>query len=134
MKKGPIILIALLIVIIVFIGGMQYGKRVETADKAIAMILKITPPPYTITIIPEQYITITDEDCKISYLLPDYAQDQKNVVTVMCGAEIASDSASVKDDEYSQLIVSNPKDKTKVLMRVKNELLPLIERTFMFSK
>src|SRR3989344_9222531 len=87
MKKGPIIIIALLTALVLFIGGMQYGKRVETADKAIAMILSITPPPYTITIIPHEYITVKNEDCDLSYLLPDYAQDTKDTVTVMCGKD-----------------------------------------------
>jgi len=63
MKKGPIIIVALLIAFLLFIGGMQYGKRVETANKAIAIILSITPPPYTITIIPHKYITVTNENC-----------------------------------------------------------------------
>lgn len=134
MKKGPIIIIAFLIALVVFIGGMQYGKRVETADKAIAIILSITPPPYTITIIPHKYITVKNEDCGLSYLLPDYAQDIKNIITIMCGEDIASDSAKLDKNEYSQLIVDNPTNKTKVYIEVKNEFLPLIERTLTFLK
>ena len=133
MKKGPIIIIALLTALVLFIGGMQYGKRVETADKAIAMILSITPPPYTITIIPHEYITVKNEDCDLSYLLPDYAQDTKDTVTVMCGKDIASDSAKLDKNKYSELMRENPTNKMKVYIKVKTEFLPLIERTLTFS-
>ena len=134
MKKGPIIIIALLIALVLFIGGMQYGKRVETADKAIEMILKITPPPYTITIIPHEYISVTNEDCGLSYLLPDYAQDTKDIITITCDKNSASDSAMLDKKEYSQLMIDNPTTKATVLIEVKNEFLPLIERTLTFSK
>ena len=134
MKKGPIIIVALLIAFLLFIGGMQYGKRVETANKAIAIILSITPPPYTITIIPHKYITVTNENCGLSYLLPDYAEDTKDTITVSCGKDSASDSAKLNKEGYLQFTTDNPNNKMSVYIQVKAALLPLIKRTLTFSQ
>ena len=79
MKKGPIILISLLALGLVFIGGVQYGKRVETANETISFILSVTPKPTDSPkpTQPLEYTSYEDTNCGISFLYPSILQITK---------------------------------------------------------
>ena len=82
MKKkrlSPYIFLLLLIFILVFAGGVQYGKKVEKANKTIDYLLSITPTksptPFiapTIT-----YSRFEHEGCALSFLKPSYVDIKK---------------------------------------------------------
>ncbi len=79
MKRGPIILIATLILISIFIIGMKYGRRVEQANKTISTILSITPPP---TVIPTKSTPLTfteynHEGCGLRFTKPTHFKASK---------------------------------------------------------
>lgn len=132
MKKGPIIIIALLISLLLFIGGMQYGKRVETADKAIALLLSITPDPEIITVVPQSYSRISHKECGITYMLPDYAQKQENAVIIKCQEGFATPSAQLDTKTSVELFIDNPTTKEKIYIQAAKEIAPLIKETVSF--
>lgn len=74
-KLIPFAFIALLIIVVIFIVGLQYGRKVAETDKAIHYLLSITP---TRAITPSPVISITyntltgaaSENCGVSFLYP----------------------------------------------------------------
>ncbi len=89
-KKGPFILLALLIISLSFLLGVQYGKRVQLTDKAIEEIVKTFPtptPPPSPSQAPRSYDVFTSNACALSFVYPaDY--------TI---SATGTQSASVKD-------------------------------------
>lgn len=70
MKKGPIILITILLLTAMFMVGMQYGKHVEKTDKIFTKLLSATPSP-----LPSKTQNITfsqykHDGCGISFTKP----------------------------------------------------------------
>ena len=81
-KKGPYILLFILVITLFFILGLQYGKMVEKADKTINYILSITPTQ-KLTPTPQLNLTYTSFElapCNISILYPSnmYIENQGN--------------------------------------------------------
>lgn len=75
-KKGPLTLLALLVISLSFLLGVHYGKRVHVTDKAIEEIVRKFPTP-TMTIAPSRtprsYILFTSKACALSFVHPsDY--------------------------------------------------------------
>src|SRR5690554_726309 len=73
MKKGPIILLCILVLALVFIMGVQYGKRVDTTEEAIQLVLTIIPTPTTT--VPEgkkthAFSTFESKSCGFSFIYP----------------------------------------------------------------
>ncbi|MDO8497002.1 MAG: hypothetical protein Q7S61_00465 [bacterium] len=74
MKKGnaPYIFLGLLCVIIVFVGGIRYGTKVEQANKTIHYLLSLTPtksisrPPEA----PITYTLFTHNGCRLGFTYP----------------------------------------------------------------
>lgn len=71
MKKGPIILITILLLTAIFIVGMQYGKRVEKADQVLSLLTAtVSPSPQPIKETPLTFTEFTHEGCGISFTKP----------------------------------------------------------------
>jgi hypothetical protein len=121
-KKGPYILIALLVIILIFILGVQYGKRVKIADTAISFLLSITPSPSPkpsrIPVV--KYNSYSHKGCSISFLHPSYLQvekestqeaqlsskDKNQFIKLNCSKKLSekkdgSDSASITVNGYT---------------------------------
>lgn len=94
-KTGPYMLLIILIAILVFIGGVRYGQRVETANKEISTQLSITP---TEKAAKEdlRFTTYSNKACGIRFLYP----------TSLKLNQQASTSAQFKEDGDTALAFS----------------------------
>ncbi len=69
-KKGPFILILLLLIALVFIVGVRYGQRVEMTNKATSLSLSLTPKGPTATKSPLRFTTYVNKTCGFELLHP----------------------------------------------------------------
>lgn len=72
-KNVPYLFLLILIIVLIFIGGVKYGQKVEEANKTIKYILSITPTKPAPTLAPTKpisYQTFTDDYCGIKLLYP----------------------------------------------------------------
>ncbi len=72
-KLGPYLLITTLLLIITFTFGVKYGRKVEETNKAIKVILSITPtssPSPTPTEKPLEFLEYSHQSCGIKFLYP----------------------------------------------------------------
>lgn len=96
-KVGPFILLGVLFIILVFIVGLRYGKRVANTDAVVSVVLSITPTPTTeVKTEPLIFLTFIHEGCDIQFLYPD---------TIKTGKE-ASDSATLTQDNTEAVSIS----------------------------
>ncbi len=72
-KKGPYILLGVLLLILIFILGVRYGQSVEKTNKTVNYVLSLTPkltpspfPPPT----PITYATSSSKTWRIKYTYP----------------------------------------------------------------
>ncbi|OGK23894.1 hypothetical protein A3A46_01005 [Candidatus Roizmanbacteria bacterium RIFCSPLOWO2_01_FULL_37_13] len=73
LKKGSIIFLSILFVILIFIVGVRYGQRVEKTNKITDYIISILPSPTlqpTPTEKPLEFKTYKHTGCKIQFLYP----------------------------------------------------------------
>ena len=70
-RKLPYLFLLILIIILIFVGGVKYGQKVEQANKVIKYVLSITPTPIKPTAIPNGFKMFTDDRCGIAFLMPD---------------------------------------------------------------
>ena len=113
-KKGPIIFIAVLAVVLVFILGFSYGKTIESENKAIAYLLSITPSPPTSKPPFNNYLSLKHAGCKVEFLYPSYLKIKKE----------SSTEAVLESDDLSQFIrlncsdlkISPPKESSKSIV------------------
>ncbi len=148
-KKGPYFLIVLLVIILIFILGVQYGKRVKIADTAIAYLLSITPSPRPkpSQIPVTEYTSYSHDRCKVSFLYPSYlklerestseakfsSQDKKQFVIVQCTTKLpdrleSTNSATITIDG---LRAETFNDKNSKIIRIYRSSSPL---EFTFNK
>lgn len=73
-KQTPYIFLCILIGILLFIGGVRYGKRIEEKNKELTYMLSSTPlPSPSPTIKPTiSYTKFEHEACNVSFLYPSY--------------------------------------------------------------
>lgn len=69
MKKAPLILIFLLIIVLIFVVGVRYGQRVEKTNKTISYLVSI-PPSATLqpTQAKVEFKTYTNKNCGVEFL------------------------------------------------------------------
>ncbi|OGK35343.1 hypothetical protein A3A93_04790 [Candidatus Roizmanbacteria bacterium RIFCSPLOWO2_01_FULL_38_12] len=119
-KKGPYLLIAALILILFFIGGVQYGKAVEKTNKAIETILSTTPAPSNITSQPKNitFSRFEHKECGVSFVYPSLlsvvnesstgARLANKTITdkidLVCGTDFSEDSVEGSQATSSALI------------------------------
>lgn len=72
-KKGPYILLATLIIVVVFLLGLQYGKHIQEIDQSFEYVLSLTPTqqPSPSTTPISSYAVFSNSGCAISFLYPD---------------------------------------------------------------
>ncbi len=70
MRKGPVILLVVLSLILFFILGVRYGQRVEKTNKEIAQLLKITPAQKPSPTKPVSYLTYANSTCDLEFVYP----------------------------------------------------------------
>lgn len=72
-KNLPYVFLLLLILALIFIGGVKYGQKVEEANKTIKYVLSITPTKPAPTLHPTKtiaYKTFADDYCGVKFLYP----------------------------------------------------------------
>ena len=73
-KKGPYLLLTILMIIVALVAGVQLGRQVEQTNKAINYLLSVTPRPPTAAPtpkLPEKYLTYKQSQCGLQFLYPD---------------------------------------------------------------
>lgn len=138
MKKGPIIFLGVLVAALVFILGVSYGKRVNVADSAFALLLSITPSPIpaqTGKSLGETYDTFQSTECNVSFLYPTRTiihtsteaasfeeNNDKESIDVLCSMKLSLDSYQ-KEPTSSAILDSVPSVKSELLTKSKNKTL-----------
>ncbi len=72
-KKGPYILLGVLLLILIFILGVRYGQNVEKTNKTISYVLSLTPkltPTLQPSPTPISYATSSSKIWRIKYIYP----------------------------------------------------------------
>src|SRR3989344_1846335 len=102
-KRGPYFLIASLVLVIVFIAGLQYGKHVEKTNKTITAVLSISPtrPDEPIKI---SYIRFEHKECGVSFVYPSLISQVKQSST---SAKLANKQAEETINFNCDSIVSS---------------------------
>lgn len=99
-NRGPLLLVAGLVTILVFIGGVRHGQRVEQYNKTVAYMISLTPPTQPPSPSPTplaiKYKTLSHKPCSTSFLYPDYLKPGKET----------SNSGELKQGEATQLVFS----------------------------
>lgn len=77
-KMGPYFLLGSLFVLLVFILGVKYGKKVEITNKKINFLLSITPSKAPIPTQPISFKTFKNDGCGVQFLYPESFKVLKN--------------------------------------------------------
>ncbi len=159
-KKGPVILISLLTIVLFFILGMQYGKMVEKTDKTITYLLSLTPTkqPSPTNNDAISYKTFNNKLCNLSFLYPStliikkessteaLLNSKSESIAVTCNKELPIStkmaSSEAQLDNKKGLLLSNEEtieyrvrnnSNKLIVITVSKTLGPLIEKTFLFT-
>ena len=160
-KKGPIIFIAVLAVVLVFILGFSYGKTIESENKAIAYLLSITPSLPTSKTPFNNYLSLKHTGCEVDFLYPSYlnikkessneaaleSDDSSQFVRLNCSISKttipngSSESIEISNQpgtkniikDLSILTIKHPKTEKYITASMSAGLSPLIEKSFEFS-
>jgi len=161
-KRGPYFLIASLVLVIVFIAGLQYGKQVEKTNKTITALLSITPTR-PIEPIKIGYIRFEHKQCGVSFVYPSLIsqvkqsstsakledKQAKETINLSCdrivsiensnnqatGSSIIAGSeviTNIVDKDIIEFTLAQPKTGKRIHFVVNKELLPLLEETLAF--
>lgn len=89
-KLVPFAFLGALLIIAIFIVGVQYGRKVAEVDKTIHFLISITPTKViTPTALPDvKYTTYAGKSCNIEFLYPSTLQVEKESST---GARFTND-------------------------------------------
>ncbi len=148
--RGPFILVTLLLIALVFVGGVRYGQQVEKVNKVIDYVVSLTPPSRPPTAVPTQlsvrYKTYTNKTCPVTFLYPEYLKLKKE----------ASQSAQFNQDDTPQLAFScertkpqfkdfedlvdasetaklNPTTGRRIYFKLNPDLIPLIDSSIKYQ-
>lgn len=150
-KKGPYILIVLLVIILIFILGVQYGKRVKVADTAISFLLSITPIPSSkpLKMPITTFTSYTHKGCKTGFLYPSYLKlekestqeakfvstDKRQFIKIICNKNLTDLSESTKSatvsingfsgKSFDSSVKVNNETITSKIIRVNRSSLPV---------
>lgn len=161
MKKGPLILLGVLITTLFFILGMQFGKRVKTADEALELLLTIAPSPSPIDQAPAvPFQNFESSSCSFSFLYPEdllikkissvsgefIDENQQTVINFVCKEELsvpqeATNSVSLDDEngiqfqdsDLTTIQIEHPTKNFPLVITFQTDYRELIERTFKFK-
>ncbi len=142
-KRGPIIFILVLIIVLVFILGLRYGQRVEKTNKAIDYLLSLPPtkPPQP-TQIPLEFKEYMHKNCGVKFLYPTSATIEKESSTSALFNQGSVQSIKLTCDLKSALATTeagllrrfNPRNGKTITIVVSPLLQPLIEKSLEFLK
>lgn len=164
MKKGPFIFLGILIITLFFILGIQFGKRVQTADEALKLLLTIAPSP---SINPSRtspsisFLKLDSKTCGFSFLYPSNLSTKKTsslsgqlidegkqtVISFNCNNIIeslpeATSSVTLNEMKGIEYVnngsiiihVDNPVKDNTITLSFPSDYKELIIRTFQFQK
>lgn len=163
MKKGPFIFIGVLIITLFFILGIQFGKRVKTADEALQLLLTIAPSPSISpmdTLAENTFKEFTSSTCGFSFLYPadllikktgsnsgELLKNNNTAISFLCETEAKSapqatasialsgieGTASIQDD-MKTVRMKHPSRNFTLELVYTTYYQTLIERTIEFNK
>ncbi|QQS44607.1 hypothetical protein IPM65_03340 [Candidatus Roizmanbacteria bacterium] len=164
MKKGPLILLGVLITILFFILGMQFGKRVQTADEALQLLLTIAPSPSILPVTQKpipSFRLFDSTTCGFSMLYPESLSTKKissnsgafidetsnSVMSFTCNEEMpvvseATSSVTLDDvdgieylsNDTNTIRIEHPTRETTLSITFEIAYRTLVERTFIFTE
>lgn len=164
MKKGPLILLGVLITILFFILGMQFGKRVQTADEALQLLLTIAPSPSVLPVTQEpvsSFRLLDSTACGFSMLYPEgliakkissnsgslIDKNNNSVISFICNEKMPvlseATSSVILDDvdgiqyqstDTTTIQVEHPTRETTLSITFEIAYRNLVERTFIFTE
>ena len=70
-KKGPLLLLLILFLVLVFVVGIRYGQKVEQANKTIHYLVSLTPSPIPKEPTPLVFKPYTSKECDVTFLYPN---------------------------------------------------------------
>ncbi|NTU46034.1 hypothetical protein HGA88_00210 [Candidatus Roizmanbacteria bacterium] len=115
MRKNPYVpflFMGVLVMILIFVGGVRYGTSVEKTNKKIAFILSITPTPrLSPSVAPTvSFQTLRLPTCGISFLYPTVYTLQKSASDEAVLQEQGKDILSLNcQDPLQSLKIESPK-------------------------
>lgn len=149
-RRGPVIFVLVLVLLLVFIGGVRYGQRVEKVNKTVSYLISLTPPPPSATPFPTplsvKYKTFIHKPCSVSFVYPSYmkitkessqaaalVQDETTQLVFSC--ERTQPQFPAFDDEKAATITAKTNTLTgrKVFFKLNKDLVPLLENSIKFS-
>lgn len=111
-KVIPYIFLGVLILILIFVGGVQYGKVVEKQNKAISFVLSITPTQKPMPV-SEKMVSLSpyvNKSCGIQFLYPSNVEKTK---------ESTSSALFMQKNKQILSLTCDPKD-TQTINDFKN--------------
>jgi len=152
MKKGPLFLIAFLLIVLFFILGVRYGQKVEKVNKTMNYYLSLPPSQPPITQIPLKFETYALKGCAIKFLYPVnlkieaeatysalFSENKKEVMNINCDAknklaEILGDNkTATTEGKITTFKVFNSISGKYIYFSLTNSLYPLINFSLKFS-
>ncbi len=162
-KLGPYLLIVFLLLILVFVGGVRYGQKVEQANKFINYLISLSPTHPQTTPPPLQFATYKNEVCGLQFLYPtslkkekessfsaQLTQEGKLALGFNCDSQrvlpskegnIATEEIKLldkkimanNDDGLLSFSIKNPQNYKTVSFSVIKSLFPILETSLKFS-
>lgn len=125
-KKGPYILILILIIFLIFILGVRYGQKVERTNKIINYLISIPPSPTgEPTQIPLSFKTYVNKICGVKFLYPsNFKIGEESSESAKFQNELFFDCAKHKYPELSFPDQVRMSDKTIIF---KNRAVPMVK-------
>lgn len=143
---NPYTLIGALVLILIFIGGIRYGQRVEKANKTVDFLASIPPTQPAPTQPPLQFAAYKNKTCGIEFLYPSFlsyetssesarfVREKQAVIQISCEkilspppvsleAPVATEEITLKNQAISGTLQNN-----QLIFTVKN---PLNNRTLL---
>ena len=141
-KKGPYIILIMLVIVLFFILGFRAGQGVEKTNKMIDLLISqppsATPAP---TSRPAGFKTYLSKGCMISFMYPDYLQiktestksallfNQNQILAFSCEPTATSSSDFI---DVTVLTKLHPQTNNKIYFYIDKSLQTLLEKTLEF--
>lgn len=111
--------------------GIRQGMRVgeENVRNKIAFeqkALSLTPTSTPVGPVRMTHRSVLDNNCNVSYLLPDKISSEEAKVSIVCDKKTASQEAQLGEDGYVEKVLSSKKS---VWLKSEKDQMELIRRT-----
>lgn len=142
-KRGPIVFLLALVIILVFILGLRYGQRVEKTNKTIDYLLSLPPSkaPQP-TQVPLEFKEYVHKGCGVKFLYPTAATIEKESSMSALFSQGSIQSIKLTCDLKPALATTeagllrrfNPRNGKTITIVISPLLQPLIEKSLEFLK